>query len=143
MGDSEEETAEEKRLRLAKKYLEEIERQGINLLDVRLYYYNQNSWGYKNTLFKYITILNVQYLEKERIGELTEAQNENQGIETAVNLRLRRDDLEESGKLTRLVAHNYENITHEELADIPRIQILRDHKGNIELCVEMLIFKHY
>ena len=41
MGDSEEETAEEKRLRLAKKYLEEIERQGINLLDVRLYYYNK------------------------------------------------------------------------------------------------------
>ena len=41
MGDSEEETAEEKRLRLAKKYLEEIERQGINLLDVSLYYYNQ------------------------------------------------------------------------------------------------------
>ena len=41
MGDSEEETAEEKRLRLAKKYLEEIERQGISLLDVSLYYYNQ------------------------------------------------------------------------------------------------------
>ena len=41
MGDSEEETAEEKRLRLAKKYLEEIERQGINLLGVSLYYYNQ------------------------------------------------------------------------------------------------------
>ena len=39
MGDSEEETAEEKRLRLAKKYLEEIERQGINLLDFILYYY--------------------------------------------------------------------------------------------------------
>ena len=51
MGDSEEETAEEKRLRLAKKYLEEIERQGINLLDVRLYYY---FLGIKNTLFKYI-----------------------------------------------------------------------------------------
>ena len=44
MGDSEEETAEEKRLRLAKKYLEEIERQGINLLDVRLYYYNQKGY---------------------------------------------------------------------------------------------------
>ena len=73
---------------------------------------------------------------------MTEAQNENQGIETAVNLRLRRDDLEESGKLTRLVAHNYENITHEELADIPRIQILRDHKGNIEPCDEMLIYKY-
>ena len=74
---------------------------------------------------------------------MTEAQNENQGIETAVNLRLRRDDLEESGKLTRLVAHNYENITHEELADIPRIQILRDHKGNIEPCDEMLIYKFF
>ena len=48
MGDSEEETAEEKRLRLAKKYLEEIERQGINILDVSLYYYNQKILS-KNT----------------------------------------------------------------------------------------------
>ena len=94
-------------------------------------------------LIKYTTILNAQFLEKERIGELTEAQTENQGIENAVNLRLRRDDLEESGKLTRLVSHNYENITHDELADIPRIQILRDHKGNIESCVELLIFRYY
>ena len=50
MGDSEEETAEEKRLRLAKKYLEEIERQGINLLDVRLYYYNQKFLGIQKYL---------------------------------------------------------------------------------------------
>ena len=54
MGDSEEETAEEKRLRLAKKYLEEIERQGINLLDVRLYYYNQKYCFLGDTKIPYL-----------------------------------------------------------------------------------------
>ena len=56
MGDSEEETAEEKRLRLAKKYLEEIERQGINLLDVSLYYYNQKILRIQKYQIKYIMI---------------------------------------------------------------------------------------
>ena len=96
---SDEETAEEKRLRLAKKYLEEIERQ-----------------------------------EKERIGELPSDQTENDpdskniGLEKAVNLRLRRDDLEESGKLTRIIAPNYENLELGQLVDITKVRLLRDHK---------------
>ena len=96
--ESDEETIEEKRLRLAKKYLEEIERQ-----------------------------------EKERIDEVSEQQVENRaniesGLDNAVNLRLRRDDLEESGKLVRAVAHNYEGLEAKQIVDFSGVQLLRDHK---------------
>ena len=50
------------------------------------------------------------------------------GLESAINSRLRRDDLEESGMLTQTVAHNYENLESNQLVDVPNIQLLRDHK---------------
>ena len=76
------------------------------------------------------------FLEKERIGEFTEHQGDetpdlDSGIESAVNKRLRLDDLEEAGKLTRAVAQNYENLEVNELVVLPKIQLLRDHKGKL------------
>ena len=84
--------------------------------------------------FCLINIINNKYtniIERERIDELDEDPNEKHesaGIQTAVNDRLVRDELEESGKLTVSVAHNYENMQPTELVDIPNIRLLRDHK---------------
>ena len=73
----------------------------------------------------------MNFTEKERIDELPENEDQNKelnGLETAVNNRLIREDLEESGKLTISVAHLYENKQLQELVDVPNIKLLRDHK---------------
>ena len=54
--------------------------------------------------------------------------SKNIGLEKAVNLRLRRDDLEESGKLTRIIAPNYENVELGQHVDITKVRLLRDQK---------------
>lgn len=93
------ETAEEKRLRLAKKYLEEIEKQ-----------------------------------ERERgqgSAELEEEdKNEETGLHSAINRRLKREELEDSGKLKRLVAKYFSSaeVSLDELVKTDCVKLHRDHK---------------
>lgn len=76
--------------------------------------------GFRNINYAFIA-------ERERLGQ--EEDRDGDHLSRAVNLRLKRDDLEESGKLKRLVASGYEK-SEAELVDSSEggVRLFRDHK---------------
>lgn len=106
--EEEEETAQEKRLRLVKKYLKEIEEKGKKFSIISLLFI------YIKEIYLYFKIV-FKILEKNKL----------EFDEDIVSKRLREEYLEEKGRLKKTIAINY--IDHNELVTLK----CKEHKTSI------------